>query len=173
MKSLIAVLKHPCLVVNRVAEGVYGEKGAKYNERLRSRIKERHYFTFHEYQQLRKVLMAFSMRLDQIAEGMTEALSTSTSKPDWKKLMRNRWIKSMVILRKVGKPYGLTELQVYDRLRGRGILPDTFLPNLIQEYREFASWIREKLAEAKIEKKTYEFSQGTGGAGHRRKTSVE
>ncbi len=172
MKSLIALLSHPYLVVNRIAETVYGEKRAAIQERLRSRIRERHYFTFSEYQQLRKAFMAFSVRLDQLADRMEAARKGADPRPDWHQLMRNRWLKPMVILRKLGKPHGLTQLQTYDRLRGRGKLPDTFTHELIREYRDFATWIRACLAQVKVEKQTYEFSQGTGGAGHRKKVKT-
>lgn len=83
--------------------------------------------------------------------------------------MQNRWLKRMVVLRTLGKRHHLSDLQVYDRLRGRGKLPPTFIPELIQEYRDLANWIRARLVVAKVEKKAYEFCEGTGGAGHRKK----
>lgn len=163
MNSLIEVVAHPYLVINRIAETLYRDKGNAIHQRLRSRIKGRHRFTMEEYQTLRRLLTDMSGRFAYIASKLeTAQQAPGTEAPDWHRLLRSRWINTSHLLEAVGADYGLSYLQVYDRLRNRATLPEGFVPALIAEYRRFAAWIDAQLELAKAERKDYAFSQGRG-----------
>ena len=166
MNSLIEVVAHPYLVLNRIAETLYRDKGNAIHQRLRSRVKGRHRFTMEEYQTLRRILVDMSTRFAAIASKLEAAQqSPALEAPDWRRLLRSRWINTSHLLEVVGAGYGLSYLQVYDRLRNRATLPEGFLPGLIAEYRRFAAWIDAQLEQAKAERKDYAFSQGRGKSG--------
>ena len=174
MNSLIEVVTHPYLVLNRIAETLYRDKGNAIHQRLRSRVKGRHRFTMEEYQTLRRVLADMSGRFAYIASKLeTAQQAPGMEAPDWRRLLQSRWINTSHLLEAVGARYGLNYLQVYDRLRTRPPLPEGFVPALIAEYRRFAAWIDTQLEQAKAERKDYGFSQGRGKLGDRsRKTGV-
>jgi hypothetical protein len=166
MQSLIDILNHPALVLNRVAETVYDGQGPAVHQRLRSRAQQRHRFSVADYKALRKHLLAFSRRLDVIAERL-EA-SQEVSRPDWLKLMHHPWLNHKYLLTQLGAPHQLSYLQVYDGMRGRIPLPEALPLELAQQYRQLALWLREQLELAKEARKTYPFSQGRGGGSHRK-----
>jgi len=166
MNSLIELLSHPYLITNRVAESVYQEEGAAIQQRLRSRIKGRHHFTVEDYQAIRKEAINVSRQLDRIADKLDKK-EQAGDKQDWLLLMQHPWLNHKHILKQVGKKYGLSYYKIYDSLRDKVDRPQGFIGGLSKEYRRFASWIRQRLDEAKVEKKEYVFSVGRGGGSHR------
>jgi hypothetical protein len=167
MQSLIDLLSHPHLVLNRVAEQVYEGEGNATHQRLRSRVSGRHRFTSDEYQAIRKTALGVSRRLDSIATKIDDALASGQPK-DWLQLVAHPWLNHKSLLAEAGAPLGMDYLRSYDALRGQRPLPEAYLPSLANTYRDFAAWIRAQLDLAKVERKAYPFSQGRGGASHRK-----
>lgn len=168
MQSLIAILSHPYLITNRVAEAIYAEEEASnaIHQRLRARIKGRHHFTVEDYKAVRKVFRSFIQQLERLAKKLEKKFNTGEQQ-DWLRLMHHPWLNHKNLLTEVGQQFELDYYGVYDGLRYRKTLPKKFIPTLIEAYKEYTKWIKEQLEVAKIEKKEYRFSVGRGGGSHR------
>ena len=167
MNSLIDILGHDYIVINRMAEAIYGETGNAINQRLRSRIKRRHHFTVEDYKASRRELLAFSRQLDRIADKMEKLQAGDKKKIDWLKQMHHPILNHKNLIAEVATGFQSGYYSLYDGLRNKKALPKGVIPAMVKEYRQFAEQIRAALESAKEEKKTYTFSQGRGGASHR------
>ncbi|MEZ4851058.1 MAG: hypothetical protein R3B93_21070 [Bacteroidia bacterium] len=173
MKSLIDILRHPYLLLNRVAERIYPDAKSPVaaHQRLRSRRNKIHFFELSDYEKLRDEFSAFADELDQIAQNL-EALNPSTpgALQEVMHITTHPWVKKKLVLTKVAEKCELTYYTVYDGLRGKNqSLPKKFVPTLAREYTGFAGWLRKRLERAEKEKEKYRFGLGKGGAGHRKK----
>lgn len=167
MESLIELLSHPYLILNRVAEDVYGEKTAAMHQRLRSRVLGRHRFGVEEYKDLRRELLKFARQLERIA-GKLDEQAADPGKANRLTQIQHPWLNHRAILEDLGRPYDLRYTAVYDRLRSRTSLPEGMLANLAILYRTFAATVQHQLEAAHEARKAYPFSQGRGGASHRK-----
>ncbi|RMG66808.1 MAG: hypothetical protein D6722_14320 [Bacteroidetes bacterium] len=167
MQTLIDLLSHRYLVLNRVAESVFDVPAPACHQRLRSRVQRRHRFAVEDYKTIRKEVLAFSRRLDRMA-GKLEAAQASDKPADWKALMHHPWLNLKEVLVDAGAPLGLGYAQAYDRLRLRAAPPEVLIRGVAATCRDFAAWLRAQLEAAQVERKTYVFSAGRGGASHRR-----
>lgn len=166
MQSLTTLLNHPYIIRNRVAEAIYGGSSAAINQRLRARVLGRHRYTKDDYQALRKEGLAFAKKIDAIAQKITKTYTQNPKNTHWLQLIHHSWLNHKSIVLKVAGAYKLSYTRAYDGLRSRTSLPEGFLPQIAEEYRQLAEFVRNQLDIAKSEKKDYPFSKGKGGASH-------
>jgi len=166
MQSLTDLLLHPYLVLNHVAEAVYGEENIAVKTRLRSRVNGRHRFTREEYKAIRSKGLSFARRLDGLADRIGAWAVESPPSSRGLQLIHHPWLKKKNILRAAAATVDLTYLQVYDGLRGKRQLPRDFYLALAGEYQDFATFVRQQLEIATEEKKNYPFRAGMGGKAH-------
>ncbi|MDX1909413.1 MAG: hypothetical protein SF053_20405 [Bacteroidia bacterium] len=173
MNDLIEILSHPYLVLNAIARDTYeGETPDNpdteaFNQRLRSRVKGRHRFSAEEYKTLRRLLIAFSRKLDRYADKLEAQSAPDTPAADLTRLFQHPWLNHKEILEGLGARSGLNYYQLYDRLRSRVKADAQASRDLATELRRFAAWVRERLEQAHEARKTYVFSNGRGKASHK------
>jgi hypothetical protein len=169
MQSFLDFLSHPYLLLNRLAENIYGGQGPAIHQRLRSRLKERHRFNKEDYRLLRKEMLAYASQLEKLARRLEQDRKDGDKADKLLARMEHPYLKLKLLLVKVGASHDLSYQKVYDGLRGRRKLPEGFFPAVIAEIEAYAQTIRAQADRVKEEKKAYPFSQGPGQASHLRK----
>lgn len=164
LHSLTALLSHPFVVRNRLAEALYGAGNVATHTRLTSRARGRHRFTEWEVRRLLVILRRLARKLERRA-GKLAALGEEE-------------LRSGAVLRLLdlpefnAKPFIEAALgseryyTFYDRARARGHLPDAWRQAVVDALNTFVQEIYSGCEQAERDARQYPFSHGKGGASH-------
>lgn len=154
LSSLIELLQHPSIIMNSVAEDIYGSKGKPDIQRLRSRSIGRHRFTLDEYTILVRLVSKKYIPFLQKIAGQPEKLSTQKYP---------HWLNLKYLLTLAATASGQSYFLLYDRLRGRVKIKTEEYEQIALAFSTVANEFERLLKQAKVESKEYVFGTGRGG----------
>ena len=151
---MIEILKHPSIIMNSVAEDIYGSKAYTDVQRLRSRKIGRHRFTLDEYTILVRLTgKKYIPYLHKIA-GQPEKLSIQKYP---------HWLNLKYVLGQTAITSGQSYYLLYDRLRGRTKIKTEEYEQIALTLKAIAHELESLLKQAKEESKEYVWGTGRGG----------
>lgn len=172
MDSLISLLKHPYVVVARLAEVLYEQRSNATYERLRSRLTERHRFREDEYEKLKTIFEGIQSDLEAQVKALERVIKypetdkTKEFLEEFPKNIGHPVLQLKAILKDMGGQTEKGYYRMYDHLRERRELTDEYLKALAHQLSEFIDFIKSSLKTAKKEAKRYQFSVGRGQHSH-------
>ncbi len=172
MDSIILLLKHPYIVLSRLAELLYKKPSQANNVRLHSRMSEKHRFQEEEYEKLKVIFKEIQSDLETQVKSLERVIKFPNSKNSkeflevFPKNIGHSSLQLKAILKDIGGQTEKDYYRMYDHLRERRELTNEHLQDLANQFSIFAKLIESSLKAAQKEAKRYQFSAGRGQHSH-------